>query len=364
MRNLTMSAAINEALREEMRRDPRLLVIGEDVGGFGGAFQVTKGLLDEFGPERVRDTPISEAAIIGCSLGASIMGWPTIAEMQYSDFVACGFDQIVNQAAKIHFASGGSIDVPMVLRLPTGAKGHGVHHDQCPEAWFMHTPGLKVVIPSTAYDAKGLLKSAIRDPNPIVFCEHKVLYGTRSVGGRGMLDPSEADQGLCLPGSMVPDEEYTIPLGLADVKREGEDVTIVATALMVHRAFQAATQLASRGISLEIIDPRSLVPLDKDTILSSVAKTHRALVVTEETRTASCGAELAAMISEEVFDELDAPVFRLGMIDSPIPFAPDVQQAMMPSVEDIIIASERLVERNGAGWEKLDTAISDKAALD
>ena len=256
MRNLTMSAAINEALQEELLRNERLLVIGEDVGRFNGAFQVTKGLLDKFGPDRIRDTPISEGAIIGCAIGASLRGWPTIAEMQYSDFVACGFDQIVNQAAKMHLASGGQANVPLVLRLPIGAKDHGVHHDQSPEAWFMHTPGLKVVIPSTAYDAKGLLKTAIRDPNPVVFCEHKVLY----------------------------------------------------------------------------------------TILNSIMKTSRAIIVTEETRTASCAAEISAMISEEAFDYLDAPVIRMGMMDTPIPFPPHIQQAMMPSVEDIVKNSESIME--------------------
>jgi pyruvate/2-oxoglutarate/acetoin dehydrogenase E1 component len=303
-------------------------------------------LQKDFSMNLVRDTPISEAAIIGCAIGASIMGWPTIAEMQYSDFVACGFDQIVNQAAKMYLASGGTINVPMVLRLPIGARDHGVHHDQSPEAWFMHTPGLKVVIPSTAYDAKGLLKSAIRDPNPVVFCEHKVLYGTRSVGGRGLPDSPQERQESHLPVSFVPDEEYLIPLGKADIKREGTDVTIVATALMVHRSFRAAAKLDSLGISIEIIDPRSLVPLDKVTILNSVAKTHRALIITEETRTASCGAEIAAMISEEAFDELDAPVMRLGMTDAPIPFAPALQKAMMPSVENIIDSIQKLTQRN------------------
>jgi pyruvate dehydrogenase E1 component beta subunit len=346
MRNLTMSAAINEALFEEMARDPRLIIIGEDVGEFGGAFQVTKGLMGEFGPERVRDTPVSEAANIGCAIGAAMMGWPTVAEMQYSDFVACGFDQIANQAAKIHLASGGQFSVPMVLRLPIGARDHGVHHDQSPEAWFMHTPGLKVVIPSTAYDAKGLLKSAIRDPNPVIFCEHKVLYGTRSVGGRGLPEDAKQDELPKVPGLDVPEGEYLIPLGEAEVKREGRDVTIVATALMVHRALEAAMQLERHGIVVEVVDPRTLVPLDKETILQSVRKTNRALVVTEETRTASSAAEISAMISEEAFDYLDAPVMRLGMVDAPIPFAPDVQQAMMPGVDDILSAVKKLTERN------------------
>jgi pyruvate/2-oxoglutarate/acetoin dehydrogenase E1 component len=346
MRTLTMAAALNEALREEMRRDSRLLIVGEDVGVFGGAFSITKGLLDEFGPERVRDTPVSEAAIIGCAIGASLLGWRTVAEMQYSDFVACGFDQIVNQAAKIRLMSGGKACVPMVLRLPIGAREHGAHHDQSPEAWFMHTPGLKVVIPSTAYDAKGLLKTAIRDDNPVVFCEHKGLYGTKSVGGRGLPDdPGEAGANVALDRP-IPDEEYLIPLGVADIKRHGTDVTIVATALMVLRAIEAADRLAGNGISVEVVDPRCLVPLDKAAILESVAKTSRALVVTEETRTASCGAELAAMIAEEAFDDLDAPVMRLGTADMPIPFAPGVQNALMPTTEDIIGAVRKLTERN------------------
>lgn len=343
MRKISMAAAINEALREEMRRDPQLLIIGEDVGSFGGAFQVTKGLLEEFGAERVRDTPISEAAIIGCAIGASMMGWRTVAEMQYSDFVACGFDQIVNQAAKIRLMSGGKASVPMVLRLPIGARDHGAQHDQSPEAWFMHTPGLKVVIPSTAYDAKGLLKTAIRDDNPVVFCEHKVLYGAHSVGGRGL--PVEQDPSLEALDPPVPDEEYLIPFGAADVKRQGTHVTIVATALMVRRSLLAAIELAAQGISVEVIDPRTLVPLDKATILESVAKTNHALVVTEETRTAACGAEIAAMISEEGFDDLDAPVMRLGMVDAPIPFAPAVQQAMLPSTKAIVAAVKKLLER-------------------
>ena len=348
MCNLTMAVAINEALREEMQRDPRVIVIGEDVGAFGGAFQVTKGLLDEFGAERVRDTPISEAAIIGCAVGAALMGWRPVAEIQYSDFVTCGFDQIANQAAKIRLMSGGQASVPMVLRLPIGARHHGAHHDQSPEAYFMHTPGLKLVIPSTAADAKGLLKAAIRDDNPVVFCEHKVLYGTRSVGGRGLATEEATEtqtETEHILDSGVPEEDTVIPLGVADVKRRGDDVTIVATALMVRRALEAAARLEEQGVSVEVVDPRTLVPLDKDCILGSVMKTNRALVVTEETRTASCGAEIVAIISEEAFDYLDAPVMRLGMMDAPIPFPPAVQQAMMPSVSDIVTAVRQLVQR-------------------
>jgi pyruvate dehydrogenase E1 component beta subunit len=342
MQQLTMAQAIKAALREELQRDPKLILLGEDIGQFGGAFQVTKGLVDEFGEERVRDTPLSEAAIIGCAIGLAMSGWPAVAEMQYSDFVTCGFDQIVNQAAKIHLMSGGKTSVPMVLRLPIGARDHGAQHDQSPEAWFVHTPGLKVVIPSTAYDAKGLLKTAIRDPNPVVFCEHKVLYGTRSVGGTGLAPDEEAARNA---SGGVPDEEYTIPLGVADIKREGADVSVVATALMVKRALEAADILETEGISLEVIDPRTLVPLDKPTVLDSVRKTGRAIVVTEETRRGSTGAEISSVISEEAFDWLDAPVVRLGMEDAPIPFPPQVQQAMMPSTEDICEAARKLTFR-------------------
>jgi pyruvate/2-oxoglutarate/acetoin dehydrogenase E1 component len=340
-RNLNMCEALNEALREEMRRDSRVLIIGEDVGRFGGAFSVTKGLLEEFGEERVRDTPLSEAAIIGCGIGAALMGWRPVVEMQYADFVTCGFDQLVNQAAKIHLMSGGQACVPLVVRLPIGAKEHGAQHDQSPEGWFVHTPGLKVAIPSTPYDAKGLLKTAIRDDNPVIFCEHKVLYGTQSVGGRGLPDqPSSIDDQEI--GTSVPEDDYIIPFGKADVKLEGTDITIIATALMVHRAIAAARHLALENIHAEVIDPRTLVPLDQDTILASVEKTHRALVVTEETRTASSAAEIAAMIAEEGFDFLDAPVSRLGTPDIPLPFSSQLQQDLIPGSESIYRAARKL----------------------
>jgi pyruvate/2-oxoglutarate/acetoin dehydrogenase E1 component len=336
-----MCEALNEALREEMRRDSRVLIIGEDVGRFGGAFSVTKGLLEEFGEERVRDTPLSEAAIIGCGIGAALMGWRPVVEMQYADFVTCGFDQLVNQAAKIHLMSGGQACVPLVVRLPIGAKEHGAQHDQSPEGWFVHTPGLKVAIPSTPYDAKGLLKTAIWDDNPVIFCEHKVLYGTQSVGGRGLPDqPSSIDDQEI--GTSVPEDDYIIPFGKADVKLEGTDITIIATALMVHRAIAAARHLALENIHAEVIDPRTLVPLDKDTILASVEKTHRALVVTEETRTASSAAEIAAMIAEEGFDFLDAPVSRLGTPDIPLPFSSQLQQDLIPGSESIYRAARKL----------------------
>lgn len=339
MTGLTMSAAINQALREEMRRDARVLILGQDVGMFGGAFLVTRGLIDEFGAERVRDMPISEAAIIGCAVGAAMTGWRPVAEMQYSDFVTCGFDQIVNQAAKIHLMSGGKAWVPMVLRLPIGAIEHGAQHDQCPEAWFQHTPGLKVAIPSTAADARGLLKTAIRDEHPVVFCEHKALYGTKSVGGRSGDEPAESEASL----DEAEASSEPIPFGVADIKRAGTDATVVATALMVHRALAAAEELARHGISIEVIDPRTLVPLDLDTILASVEKTGRAVVVTEDARTGGSGAEIAARISEVGFFSLDTPVIRLGGADVPLPFSGPVQQAMLPSVADIVEACKRTI---------------------
>jgi pyruvate dehydrogenase E1 component beta subunit len=339
---LTMSAAINQALREEMRRDPRVIVLGQDVGRFGGAFLVTRGLIDEFGEERVRDMPISEAAIIGCAVGAAMAGWHPVAEMQYSDFVASGFDQIVNEAAKIHLMSGGRINVPMVLRLPIGASEHGAQHDQSPEAWFMHTPGLKVVIPSTPADARRLLKTAIRGQDPVVFCEHKLLYGTKSVGGRAVGEaavPSKAESSLAIDEDSVVDDP--LPFGVADIKRAGSDVTVVATALMVKRALEAAASLEEEGISVEVIDPRTLVPLDRGAILESVAKTGHAVVVTEEARTASAASEISALISEAGFSYLDAPVTRLGTLDTPLPFSGLVQRALIPSAEDIADACRR-----------------------
>jgi pyruvate dehydrogenase E1 component beta subunit len=271
-----------------------------------------------------------------------VAGWRPIAEVQYSDFLATGFDQLVNQAAKIRLMSGGKISVPMVLRAPIGARVRGAQHDQCPEAWCMHTPGLKVAIPSTAYDAKGLLKSAIRDDNPVVFFEHKLLYGNRSASAAGKAAPGTPTLQRAA-GPEVPEDEYLVPLGVAAVQREGDDVTVVATALMVHKALEAADQLQETGISVEVIDPRTLVPLDKETILKSVQKTGRALVVTEETRTASCAAELSAMIAEEAFDYLDAPVARLCTMDLPLPFAPLAQKAVLPDNEAIRRAITELV---------------------
>lgn len=323
MRKLTIRAAINEALRQEMRRDPNVYVIGEDVGIFGGCFGVTAGLIDEFGPERVVDTPITESAIVGNSLGAAATGLRPVAEIMFMDFVGVTMDQIFNQAAKMRYMFGGKAKIPMVIRMPCGAGGSAAaQHSQSLEAWFMHVPGLKVVAPSTAYDAKGLLISSIRDDNPVIFVEHKFIY---DIEGE------------------VPEEIYTVPLGKADVKREGDDVTVVATMAMVYKALEAAEELAKEGISVEVVDPRTLQPLDNETIINSVKKTHKVVVVHEAVKFAGPGAEIAAMIAEEAFDYLDAPVKRVGAPFTPVPFSPVLEQAYIPSTEKIIAAIREVV---------------------
>lgn len=323
MRKLTIRAAINEALRQEMRRDPNVYVIGEDVGIFGGCFGVTAGLIDEFGPERVVDTPITESAIVGNSLGAAATGLRPVAEIMFMDFVGVTMDQIFNQAAKMRYMFGGKAKIPMVIRMPCGAGGSAAaQHSQSLEAWFMHVPGLKVVAPSTAYDAKGLLISSIRDDNPVIFVEHKFIY---DIEGE------------------VPEEIYTVPLGKADVKREGDDVTVVATMAMVYKALEAAEELAKEGISVEVVDPRTLQPLDNETIINSVKKTHKVVVVHEAVKFAGPGAEIAAMIAEEAFDYLDAPVKRVGAPFTPVPFSPVLEQAYIPSTEKIIAAIKEVV---------------------
>lgn len=323
MRKLTIRAAINEALRQEMRRDANVYVIGEDVGVFGGCFGVTAGLIDEFGPERVVDTPITESAIVGNSLGAAATGLRPVAEIMFMDFVGVTMDQIFNQAAKMRYMFGGKAKIPMVIRMPCGAGGSAAaQHSQSLEAWFMHVPGLKVVAPSTAYDAKGLLISSIRDDNPVIFVEHKFIY---DIEGE------------------VPEEIYTVPLGKADVKREGDDVTVVATMAMVYKALEAAEELAKEGISVEVVDPRTLQPLDNETIINSVKKTHKVVVVHEAVKFAGPGAEIAAMIAEEAFDYLDAPVKRVGAPFTPVPFSPVLEQEYIPSAEKIIAAIREVV---------------------
>lgn len=323
MRELTYREALREALREEMRRDPSVFIMGEDVAIFGGIFGVTAGLMEEFGEDRVRDTPISEAAIVGAAVGAAMVGMRPVAEIMFVDFTTIAMDQLVNQAAKWHYMSGGKLRVPMVLRTTTGTgRRTGAQHSQSFEVWFAHVPGLKVVMPSSPYDAKGLLKSAIRDDNPVVFIEHKMLYNEKG---------------------QVPEEEYLIPLGKAAIKREGRDATIVATSLMVKRALEAAENLAKEGIEVEVIDPRTLRPLDIDTILKSVEKTNRLVIVHEACVFCGFGAEIAAQVAEKALYSLDTPIVRLGGWDVPIPFSPPLEDAVIPNKDHIVEAVRKLL---------------------
>jgi pyruvate dehydrogenase E1 component beta subunit len=336
MPQLSMSEALRDAMRLAMRRDPNVFLLGEDIGvsgGFGGGFTVTLGLADEFGHARVMDTPISETAIVGAAVGAAMFGMRPVAEMQYGDFVFCAMDPVVNQAAKMCYMSNGQVRVPLVLRLPVGATTRGAQHAQCTEAYFMHTPGLKVVCPSNPYDAKGLLLSAIWDDNPVIFLEHKLLYGAR--GGRK--EKTSLD-----PISDVPAGEYTVPLGTVAVKRPGKDVTLLANMLMVHRALEAAQELARRGIDAEVIDVRCLAPLDLPALLEAVSRTHRVLIVEEDNRTGGWGSEVAARLTELAFDELDAPILRVAAPDTPVPCAPSLESLYVPDVARIVAAVERL----------------------
>lgn len=320
-RELTVSQALNEALREEMQRDPAVFCIGEEIGIWGaggGIFGVTLNLIKEFGPERVRDTPISEEAIAGIACGAAVTGMRPVAEIMYVDFTALAMDPIVNQAAKLRYMFGGKATVPMVVRAQEGAgRGNAAQHSQSLEAWFMHVPGLKVAVPSTPVDAKGLLKSAIRDDNPVIFLEHKALYGNR--------------------GS-VPTEEYTIPFGAADVKRVGADVTIVGIHTMVHRALAAAEKLAAEGISVEVVDPRTLVPLDVDTIVSSVKKTKHLVIAHEAVERGGVAGEIAMQVMDRAFDYLDAPIRRVCGRNVPIPYNLELERLAIPQEEDLIAA--------------------------
>ncbi|MGB8780753.1 MAG: alpha-ketoacid dehydrogenase subunit beta [Candidatus Bathyarchaeia archaeon] len=324
MRRISYREALREALREEMRRDPTVFLLGEDIGRYwGGAFKVTEGLAAEFGDERVRDTPISESAIIGTAVGAAITGMRPVAEIMFGDLTALAMDQIANQAAKIRYMFGGQASCPMVIRTPFGAGVNiASHHSQSLEAWFMHVPGLYVAVPSTPYDAKGLLKTAIRGNNPVFFCEHKMLY------------PVEGD---------VPEEECLIPFGVADVKREGSDATVVATMFMVHKALAATESLEKEGISVEVVDPRTLTPLDKRTIVNSVKKTGRIVIVSEDCKTAGVSAEIAAVVAEEAIDYLDAPIKRVTAPDTPIPFSPPLEQFVIPNEKAIIRAVKEVV---------------------
>jgi pyruvate dehydrogenase E1 component beta subunit len=319
VRTLTIVQALREALREEMDRDPTVFVMGEDIR-IGGSFLFTLGLLDEYGPERVINTPISESGFVGLGIGAAIMGQHPIIDFQYGDFVFCAMDQLVQQATKLRYMSGGQVKIPLVLHMPTGASGRGAQHANTMESYFFHVPGIKIVTPATPYDAKGLLKSAIRDDNPVLFCVHKHLYGSK---GRKLAESS-------LSTGHVPEEEYTIPLGLADVKREGSDITVVANLLMLHRTINVAEDLAKEGISVEVIDPRSLVPLDTDTVVASVKKTGLILIVEESGERGGWGAQVAATVADQAIGWLDGPIRRLASPNVPMPFSPTLEAAVVP----------------------------------
>jgi len=325
MRELSYLDAIREALAEEMRRDPKVFVLGEDVGPYGGAFGATQGLYEEFGELRVLDTPISESAIVGISIGASLRGYRPVAEMQFADFISCAFDQIVNQAATLRYRYGGRSSVPIVIRAPSGGNvGGGLYHSQNPEAWFVHRPGLKVVAPSTAYDAKGLLKAAIRDDNPVVYFEHKYLY-RRAKGP-------------------VPEGDEIVPIGEAAVRREGGDITVITYGAMVMPSLEAADRMAKDGVDVEVIDLRTLMPYDKPAIFRSIEKTNRVLIVHEDVKTLGIGAELSAVIMEERFDALDAPVLRVTYPDTHCPFSQVLETANLPNADKITTALRRLAE--------------------
>jgi len=327
----TLSQALRQAIIEEMQRDDSVVLLGEDIGALGGAYTVTSGLLEMFGGQRVRDTPISETGIVGAAVGAAMTGLRPVAEIQFNDFLTCAMDPICNQAAKLRFMMGGQIKIPLVVRAPVGAVGRAAQHSQSLEAWFMHTPGLKVVLPSTPYDAKGLLKTAIRDDNPVMFFEHKLLYGARSPGGKA----ATAVGSLTAAFRPAPEDDYTVPFGVADVKREGRDVTVIATGFMVHQALHAALELEKEGIDVEVIDPRTLVPLDKEAIFRSVRKTSRLVIVSEDVLTCGVGSEISALVAEHAIDSLDAPIRRISVPDTSIPFAPVMERAVVPQLHQI-----------------------------
>jgi 2-oxoisovalerate dehydrogenase E1 component beta subunit len=321
MAEKTYLQAISDSLRQELRRDQRVFVMGEDVGVYGGAFKVTLGFQEEFGPWRVIDMPLSETAILGGATGAALMGLRPVAEMQFADFVSCGWDHLVTVAAKQHYRAG--TPVPIVLRLPSGGGfSGGPFHSQNPESSFAHIPGLKVVCPATPADAKGLLATAVEDANPVLFFEHKHLY--RRIKGE------------------VPDERYTIPFGQARVHRAGDDVTVITWGAMVYTAEEAAGRLAEEGVEVEIVDLRTLVPWDREAVLESVRRCSKALVLHEDTRTGGFGAEIVATIAEEAFEDLDAPVRRLAAPDTPVPFAPELEKAFIPQVEDVVASLREL----------------------
>ncbi|MEZ5402876.1 MAG: alpha-ketoacid dehydrogenase subunit beta [Bryobacteraceae bacterium] len=315
MAQITYLEAIRQGIWEEMERDENVFLLGEDLGIYGGAFKITAGMLDRFGGRRVVDTPISESAIVGAAIGASFMGLRPVAEMQFADFITCGFDQIVNFAAKCRYRW--NAPAPLVVRAPSGGGIHGgPFHSQNPEAWFVHTPGLKVVQPATAYDAKGLIKSAIRDNDPVIFFEHKALY--RRVKGE------------------VPEGDYTVPLGKAAIHRAGRDMTVITYGAMVHVATEAADVLAREGVEVEIVDLRTLLPIDEETVLESVKKTSKAIVLHEDTLTGGIGGEISARINEKAFEWLDGPVLRIAAPDTPVPFSGPLEEAFLPNVAKVL----------------------------
>lgn len=321
MTMMTYGEAIREGMSIRMRENPNVVLFGEDVGAFGGCFGVSAGMFDEFGPERVRDTPISEGAIIGCAVGAAATGLRPIAELMFCDFLTVGMDQLVNQAAKMRYMFGGKISMPMVVRLPAGAgTGAAAQHSQSLEAWLTHVPGLKVVYPSCAQDALGLMLSAIDDEDPVMYFEQKTLFGVK--GEVTSLEP--------------------IPLGKGRVARPGSDLSIITYGKQVYDALEAADKLAGEGVDVEVIDLRSLYPLDKELIGETIAKTHKAIVITEEVKRGGYGGEISAIIGEEFFDYLDAPVIRIGALDTPVPFAPNLEQYYIPNAQDILVAAKKL----------------------
>ncbi|MCX6028889.1 MAG: alpha-ketoacid dehydrogenase subunit beta [Chloroflexi bacterium] len=324
MRTITYSQAIYEAMREEMARDPNVILIGEDVGAFGGVWGVSGDLVKLFGEDRVRDTPISEAAIVGAGLGAAMVGMRPIVEIMFGDFMPVAGDQLVNQVAKARYMSGGRAKIPLTIRITTGAPGSAAaQHSQSPEGWYMNVPGFKIAVPATAADAKGLLRTAIRGEDPVLFFEHKMLYATK--------------------GEVPEDPDFAVPFGQAAVRREGKDVTIIAIGGMLPKALAAAEALAGRGIQAEILDPRTLVPLDKATILVSVQKTSRVIIAYEAHRRLGPGAEIAAMIAEEGIGYLDGPIVRVAARNVPLPYSPELETFVLPSTQDIIEQAEKLV---------------------
>ncbi|MDD5434691.1 MAG: alpha-ketoacid dehydrogenase subunit beta [Nitrospira sp.] len=318
---ITYLEAIRQALDEELTRTPDVFLLGEDIGNYGGAFRVTEGFFEKYGKWRILDTPLSESGFTGAAIGAALMGMRPVVEMQFADFISCAFDQIVNVAAKNYYRWGGK--TPMVIRAPFGGNVHGgAFHSQCPEGWFFNVPGLKIVAPSNPYDAKGLLKSAIRDDDPVIYFEHKFLY--RRIKGE------------------VPDGDYTVPLGRVNISRAGRDISVITYGAMTHIALEAAKILEDEGISIEVVDLRTLLPLDKNGIYESVKKTNKVIVLYETPKTGGVGAEVSALISEDMFEYLDAPVIRIAAPDTPVPFSPPMEEFYMPKVDDVLNAARRL----------------------